>query len=107
MLSDGTIIALSTPPGSGAISLIRISGKLAFEKTKLFIRLKSKKKWSDLQPNYSVLADFLVKETLLDEVLITKFSSPNSYTGEDVVEIACHGSPYIQQQIISTFSNQN
>ena len=106
MLSEGTIIALSTPPGSGAIGLIRISGPQAFEKTELFIRLKSKKKWKDLQSNYSALADFLIEETLLDEVLITKFFNPNSYTGEDVVEIACHGSPYIQQQILSAFLAQ-
>ena len=103
MLSDGTIIALASPRGSGAIGLIRISGTQAFKKTALFFQSKSKKKFEKLSANTSHLGDFVVNEKLIDEVLLTKFKKPRSYTGEDIVEISCHGSTYIQQKIIENF----
>ncbi|MFQ3341051.1 MAG: tRNA modification GTPase [Flavobacteriaceae bacterium] len=103
MLSDGTIIALSTPHGSGAIGVIRLSGTLALIKAALFIVPKSKKSWKEINSNTAFLADFKDDEQLIDEVLVTFFKGPNSYTGEDVVEISCHGSKYILQKIISCF----
>jgi len=103
MLSEGTIIALSTPNGVGAIGVIRLSGNLAIEKTGLFIFPKNKKSCKNILPNTAFLADFIHKEQLIDEVLVTFFKGPNSYTGEDVVEISCHGSSYILQKIISCF----
>ena len=103
MLSEGTIIALSTPNGVGAIGVIRLSGNLAIEKTELFIFPKNKKSCKNILPNTAFLADFIYKEQLIDEVLVTFFKGPNSYTGEDVVEISCHGSSYILQKIISCF----
>ena len=103
MLSEGTIIALSTPNGVGAIGVIRLSGNLAIEKTELFIFPKNKKSCKNILPNTAFLADFIHKEQLIDEVLVTFFKGPNSYTGEDVVEISCHGSSYILQKIISCF----
>ena len=105
MLSEGTIIALSTPSGNGAIAIIRISGRDAFKTTSLFFRSKSKISWDNIEQNFSILGDFIVEENLIDEVLITKYKSPRSYTGEDLVEISCHGSLYIQQKIISSFIN--
>ena len=68
MLSDGTIIALASPIGSGAIGLIRISGTQAFKKTALFFRSKSKKKFENLSANTSHLGDFVVNKKLIDEV---------------------------------------
>ena len=103
MLSEGTIIALSTPQGSGAIGVIRLSGSSAIEKAAHFISPRSKKEWSQIAPNTAFLGDFNDRNMLIDEVLVTFFKGPNSYTGENVVEISCHGSSYIQQKIISCF----
>ena len=105
MLSDGTIIALSTPQGYGAIGVIRLSGPHAFEKTALFFKPKGKI-WNKIQPNKTLLGHFKRETVLIDEVLITPFKKPYSYTGEDVIEISCHGSPYILQQIISCFLDE-
>lgn len=103
MLSDGTIIALSTPQGIGAIGVIRLSGTEAFEKTKLFFIPKGLEVWNKIQPNQTRLGNFKIKTILIDEVLVTPFKGPNSYTGEDVIEISCHGSPFILQEIISCY----
>ena len=103
MLSEGTIIALSTPNGVGAIGIIRLSGDLAIEKAALFIFPKNKKSLENILPNTAFLADFVYCEQLIDEVLVTSFKGPNSYTGEDVVEISCHGYSYILQKIINSF----
>lgn len=96
-LSD-TIIALATPPGTGAIAVIRLSGPAAISIADSVFR--GKKLAS--QPSHT--AHFGKIETgegrILDEVLVTIFKSPHSYTGEDIAEISCHGSPYIQQEII-------
>jgi tRNA modification GTPase len=106
MLSDGTIIALSTPQGIGAIGVIRLSGPLAFEKTALFFTPKGKKIGDQIQPNQTLFGNFIKDSNLIDEVLVTPFKGPHSYTGEDVVEISCHGSPYILQQVISCFLDE-
>ena len=100
MLSEGTIIALATPSGSGAIGVIRLSGPDVFEITKIFFRPKSKKSLDEISVKISTLGNFTVDEEIIDEVLLTKFNKPHSYTGENIVEIACHGSHYIQQKII-------
>ena len=106
MLSDGTIIALSTPQGVGAIGIIRLSGPQAIEKTIFFFKPKGLKEWNKIQPNQVILGNFEKEGVLIDEVLITPFKAPNSYTGEDVIEISCHGSPYILQQIISCYIDE-
>jgi tRNA modification GTPase len=107
MLSDGTIIALSTPQGSGALGVIRLSGPLAFEKTQRFFTPRSGQKWEDIKPNQAQLGTFKNNGALIDEVLVTAFKAPHSYTGEDVIELSCHGSPYILQQIISTYLEED
>ena len=100
MLHQDTIVALATPSGSGAIAVIRLSGNDALAiASKLFksVSGKSIKK----QPTHTVhLGHIMDGNRDLDEVLLTLFKNPNSYTGEDVIEISCHGSMYIQQQII-------
>jgi len=103
MLTEGTIIALATPEGSGAIGVIRLSGEEAFHFTAQFFKPKSKESWDKIQANTTVLGDFVSEGEIIDEVLLTKFKAPYSYTGENVVEISCHGSSYIQQKIISCF----
>lgn len=100
MLSEGTIVALSTPSGMGAIALIRVSGPTAISTVSTIFRARSGSKLTDVKTHTAILGDITVKEQPIDEVLVTVFRAPNSYTGENVVEIACHGSPFIQQQII-------
>ena len=105
MYNEGTIIALSSPPGSGAISIIRLSGKDSISTADKFFNSKSGKKLKDCN-GYSIsYGDFLVGKEVLDEVVISLYKGPHSYTGEDVVEISCHGSNYIQQEIITSFTN--
>jgi tRNA modification GTPase len=94
---DDTIVALATPQGIGAIGIIRLSGKKTFTIANELFPSK------DLfqQPSHTLHVGLLKeKENVLDEVVLSLFKKPTSYTGEDVVEISCHGSPFIEQQII-------
>lgn len=103
MYKNETIVALATAPGSGAIAVIRLSGPQAHEiASNIFKPLSSKgKKYADLDANSITLGHIYDEERVIDEVLISKFNAPKSYTGEHVVEISCHGSLYIQQEIIN------
>lgn len=103
MLSKGTIIAPSTPPGSGAIAIIRISGSESIKLTDSFFKSKSGIKLSSSKSFKLILGNFIVNDKTIDEVLISVFKNPNSYTGEDLVEISCHGSSYIKQKIIKSY----
>lgn len=94
---NDTIIALATPQGIGAIGVIRLSGNQSLNIVNELFPSK------DLlqQASHSLHVGFLKDDNqILDEVVLSLFKNPTSYTGEDVVEISCHGSPYIQQQII-------
>jgi len=103
MIPNDTIIALATPSGAGAIAVIRISGKDAFATAASLFRSVHGKKLLE-QRSHSILLGHIVEDgQTLDEVLVSLFKGPHSYTGEDVLEISCHGSPYIQQQIIQLF----
>ena len=103
MNHQDTIIALATAPGSGAIAVIRLSGPEAISLASDALSLVSGKVFKD-QPSHTVhLADLKQGERMIDQVLATIFIGPKSYTGDDVVELSCHGSPFIQQQIIKYF----
>jgi len=94
---DETIVALATPPGVGAIGVIRLSGKKSFDIVGKLFASKDLK----AQRSHTLHVGYLHnRNTLLDEVVVSLFKGPRSYTGEDVIEISCHGSPYIHQQII-------
>jgi tRNA modification GTPase len=97
---NDSIVALATPSGAGAISIIRVSGQNAIEiGASVFKSIKNK----DLtqQKTHTLHLGHIIDEgKTLDEVLISIFKGPNSYTGENTIEISCHGSTYIQQQII-------
>lgn len=97
-----TICAISTPPGMGATAMIRISGPDAFSIAGSIFQTPSD--IAGLQPNrakfVSIVDNSEDKQTLLDQAVVTKFAAPHSFTGEDVVEISCHGSVFIQQRII-------
>ena len=95
---DDTIVALATPPGIGAIGVIRISGRQAFPIINKLFPAKD----LQTQPSHTLHVGVLKQgDQVLDEVVVSLFKGPRSYTGEDVVEISAHGSPYIQQQIIN------
>ena len=105
MYNEGTIIALSSPPGSGAIAIIRLSGEEAISKADIFFRSKSGKKLIQCE-GYSIrYGDLVEGDEVIDEVVISVYRAPHSYTGENIIEISCHGSNYIQQRIISLFTN--
>ena len=105
MYNEGTIIALSTAPGSGAIAIIRLSGEDAISKTDLFFKSKSGKNLSE-SGGYSIsYGDLVDNDEIIDEVVVSVYKAPHSYTGENIIEISCHGSIYIQQRILSLFTN--
>ena len=105
MYNEGTIIALSSPPGSGAIAIIRLSGEEAISKTDIFFKSKSGKKLKQSY-GYSIsYGDLVEGDEVIDEVVVCVYRAPHSYTGENIIEISCHGSNYIQQRIISLFTN--
>ena len=103
MNNTDTIIALSTPNGLGAISVIRISGPDSISTTENLFIAKGNKKLSQMKSHTVHLGHLIKNGFELDEVLITLFKGPNSYTGENTIEISCHGSTYIQQEIIDLF----
>ena len=94
---DDTIVALSTPPGVGAIGVIRLSGNLAFDIVNELFPSKDLLNLSSHTIQVGLLRD---AATNIDEVVLSLFKGPKSYTGEDVIEISCHGSPYVQQQVV-------
>ncbi|AIM61987.1 tRNA modification GTPase MnmE [Cellulophaga lytica] len=103
MFSQDTIVALATPSGAGAIAVIRLSGPDAI--TLANAKFKSvRNKDLTKQKTHTIHLGHIVDGTkVYDEVLVSLFKGPNSYTGENVIEISCHGSQYIQQQIIQLF----
>ncbi len=100
---EDTIVALATPPGVGAIGIVRLSGDEAFG---VINSLFPSKNLSD-KPSHSLHVGLIKEdENLIDEVVVSLFRRPKSYTGEDVVEISCHGSPYVQQQVLQACVNK-
>ncbi len=103
MITNDTIIALATPSGSGAIAVIRLSGMEAIDYGSKFFQSVSGKTLTDQKSHTIHLGHIFDQPRLIDEVLVTLFKAPHSYTGENVVEISCHGSLYVQQEIIQLF----
>jgi tRNA modification GTPase len=98
MLNNDTIIALSTPPGSGAIGVIRLSGPAAITLTNAVFSGKNLEKQPTHTLHFGLIKD---GDVVIDEVVVSLYVGPKSYTRENVVEISCHGSNYIIQQIIN------
>lgn len=100
MIPQETIVALATPSGAGAIAIIRLSGKEAISIAAQVFESVSGKDITT-QKTHTIHLGHIVDDTkVLDQVLLSIFKGPNSYTGENIVEISCHGSVFIQQQII-------
>ena len=101
MIDQATICAISTPPGMGAIAVIRLSGEEAVEiADKVFRSPKEGKKLKDQKANTLHFGTITDGDEIIDEVVVALFKAPHSFTGEDIVEISCHGATYIQQQIL-------
>lgn len=104
MIQDDTIIALATPSGMGAISVIRLSGVDAISIVNLHFKSKfGNKQLTEVKSHTIHLGSIVDDNRIIDEVLVSVFKNPHSYTGENVVEINCHGSVYIQQEIMQLF----
>jgi tRNA modification GTPase len=99
-MNQDTICCISTALGQGAISLIRVSGSNAINITNRFFKSYTKKALSKVESNKAIVGQILDQNDIIDEVIVTIFRSPKSYTGENIIEIACHGSAYIQDKII-------
>jgi len=97
-MNKDTIVALATPPGVGAIGVIRVSGPETFE---IVNNLFSGKDLTQQPSHTAHLGTLRFENKILDEVLVTLFKGPKSYTKEDVIEISCHGSQFILQQVIN------
>ena len=100
MINNDIICAISTPQGSGAIAVLRLSGNESIALCDKIFKTPTNKRLIDQQPNTLHFGNLLDGERIVDEVVVSIFKGPRSYTGEDVVEISCHGSVYIQQQIL-------
>ena len=91
---EETICALSTPHGVGGIAVVRLSGRNSVSIVQRALHDVA------LPPRKAVFAPFYTDEGLLDELVATRFVAPHSYTGEDMVELSCHGSLYVQQALL-------
>jgi len=100
-MNTDTIVALATPSGSGAIAVIRLSGSKALSIAESCFTSVHEHKSLLQQATHTIhLGHIKDGPKTIDEVLVSIFKNPKSYTGEDVIEISCHGSPFIQQEII-------
>lgn len=98
---DDTIVAVATPPGRGGIGVVRLSGARAVEFARGAVRIADSRAFNE--PNLALVADLVDPrgaDCVLDRVVVTFFQGPRSYTGEDVVEISCHGSPIVLQAAV-------
>ncbi|MGV8963304.1 MAG: tRNA uridine-5-carboxymethylaminomethyl(34) synthesis GTPase MnmE [Candidatus Saccharimonadaceae bacterium] len=94
------ICAISTPPGMGAIAVVRLSGNDSIALVDRIFESPNAKKLNDQKPYTVHFGKIMDNATVLDEVLATVFHAPHSFTGEESIEIACHGSVYIQQKLM-------
>lgn len=100
---DDTIVALATPPGVGALGIIRLSGREAVAIVNRLFPSKNLEK----QPSHTLHVGYLKSgDKMIDEVVVSIYKAPRSYTGENIVEISCHGSPFIHQQVIEACIEQ-
>jgi tRNA modification GTPase len=99
-INNNTICALATSSGQGAISVIRLSGPQAIDICNRFFTSKDLNKVDSHTLHYGTIRQ---DNVILDEVVVSVFRNPQSYTGEDVIEVSCHGSIYIQNQLLQLF----
>lgn len=106
-LENKTICAISTPAGSGAVALVRMTGSESLPILNKIFHPKTQKDDFHPFPRRIYFGDLVDEQgTLIDEVLVWYFAAPNSYTGEDMVGISCHGSPFVQKTILELLIRQ-
>lgn len=96
----GTVTAVSTPPGKGGVAVIRVSGENALAVAEKCFVPKNGKALSALPPRRAVYGNILLDGEIVDDGLLLYFPAPNSYTGEDVVELSCHGGPLLTGMVL-------
>ena len=104
MFIDDTICAIATATGIGALGIIRISGNQAIDVSNSIFKGKNLQKVDSHTIHYGFIKD--ENNQAIDEVMVSVFRAPKTFTAEDLVEITCHGSPYIQQKIIETLQKK-
>jgi len=95
-----TIVAISTPVGTGGIGIVRISGQDAFDIAEKLVKSRRYQSIKDIPTRYAALVDVYDGDEFVDEAILIKFKSPRSYTGEDVVEIQSHGGMVVLKRIL-------
>ncbi|MDU1889858.1 MAG: tRNA uridine-5-carboxymethylaminomethyl(34) synthesis GTPase MnmE [Dysgonomonas sp.] len=106
MQENNIIVAISTPAGIGGIAVIRVSGKGSIELVDTVFKAPNNKRLTEQKANTIHFGSIVKDNTVLDEVLVSIFKAPHSFTGEDIVEISCHGSVYIQQNVLQLLISQ-
>ena len=89
------IVAISTPNGMGAISIIRVSGENSLNKIKPYFKSKKGKDLSTIKSHTLVYGDFVFGDEVIDEVVLSYYAKNKSFTGQETIEISCHGSTYL------------
>ena len=107
MIKTDNIVAIASPAGLGAISLIRVSGNDCINQIDNIFYGFDKIKLENQESHTLQLGYIKDGDEIIDKVLVTVFRNPKSYTGEDLVEISCHGSIYIQEKILQTILKNN
>ena len=101
MLSD-VIAALSTPPGKGGVAVVRVSGEGSHDVVSKIFFPKSGKKLEDYPARFAIYGDIRDNRSTIDTALVTRFTAPSSFTGEDMVEISCHGGYIVSSMVLET-----
>lgn len=100
IIDNDTICAIASGSGKGALSIIRLSGNKAIDICNSFFHSKN---LNEQKSHTLHFGTFKKNDSIIDEVVVSVFRQPNSFTGEDIIEVSCHGSSYIQQQILHSF----
>ena len=101
------IVAISTPSGMGAISLIRLTGDSPLKKVKPFFKSKKGTSLANIKSHTLMYGDFIYNDQIIDEVVLSYYAKDKSFTGQETIEISCHGSTYIQKTIIEKLLTNN
>ncbi|MFW6370383.1 MAG: tRNA uridine-5-carboxymethylaminomethyl(34) synthesis GTPase MnmE [Bacteroidota bacterium] len=102
MTSNSTVCAISSAPGNGALAIIRVTGSESYPIVDKIFSAADKQSILEKQANTLHFGRIVIKNKTIDEVVVSLFRAPHSYTGEDLIEISCHGSTFIQAKIIET-----
>ena len=95
-----TIAAVATPPGAGGLAVVRLSGRQALSVADRCLRSSGGRPPSGFQPRMAVFGEVIRDGVRVDDVVVTVFRGPKSFTGEDTVEVACHGGVLVTRRVL-------